>query len=595
MLIAVLALEANDPNPSTLVRLSPLFPYSHFYFSGGSVIVEAPSTKETTHKSVLVLIASFANVGNKVKGFFQSLGKKKPPSKPSLQDSQSETPMSGTPTEKSLSPTVALSASSSFRADDILRSKLSTEQNTVPSVFHSLPSKVPGEKEPPKLPDEKEPPVAMSPSLPQIRPPAFCPLVNLKHITPFEHSEKPLFRARQASEPPIRLDTKAARPPSPPSPTLPSDRQKKVSNAQSASSLTYNPLSAYSWDSWAKPVFVRGPGFIDTQAENGNGSENKQSQSSNSHPPAPPPILYYDPFLGQYVSTPAYHTVGRYSQGLSRHQRSKRQHRRHKSVGHYSTYNTSRSTSCLSTYAPEMGLERQYPLIEHRVGGVVQYQQPQPPPPRAMTPQRAVQLRQNYRNEDEMRLNKKVHLVSSGTDDTPIQLVDTLSPGRQSNNYDNIKIGNAELLESISPVYIPSTMEVSRPDPVPIKSPEDQIRYTSDVVRSLNRQAFKMGQRQSKEGVLSPRDHYLEVVNGSARPKEREKFVFPKSSLNGGEKRPGVMDLVKKYSQFEEDAYAPRMRNFRPAMDTTNNDRDSVEISSDASYNEPVTRKSHAR
>lgn len=537
-----------------------------------------------------------ANVGNKVKEFFQSLGKKKPPSQKSQQESQPEIPMSATPTEEPLSQPAALSASSSFRADDILRSKLSTEASTVPSVFHSLPPKVPGEKEPPKLPDDKELPAVMSPSLPQIRPPAFSPLVNLKHITPFEHSEKPLFRARQASEPPPRLDTKAARSPSPPSPTLRSDNQKTVPKAQSASSSTYNPFSAYSWDSWAKPVFVKGPGFIDTQGENGFGPENKQSQPSNSYPPAPPPILYYDPFLGQYVSTPGYHTVGRHSQGLCRHQRSRRQNQRHKSVGHYSTYGTSRSISCLPAYEPEMVSERQYPLNEPRIGDMVQYQRPESSLPRSMTPQRAVQLRQNYRSENEVRLNKKVHMISSGTDDTPIQLVDTMSPRRQSNNYDSLKSESAEMLESISPVYIPSTMEVSRPDSIPVKSPEDQIRYTSDVVRTLNRQAFKMGQRQSKEGVLSPRDHYLEVVNGPERPKEREKFAFPKSSLNGGEKRLGVMDLVKRYSQFEEDAHTPRTRNSKPVMDTTNNNnnRDSVEISSDVSYDGAVGRKSYA-
>ncbi|VDM16797.1 unnamed protein product [Hydatigera taeniaeformis] len=503
--------------------------------------------------------------------------------------------MPETPTEIPVSPTAALSASSSFRADEILRSKLSSEESRVSSVFHSLPPKIPGEKEPFKKFDEKEPSAALSPNLPQIRPPAFSPLVNLKHITPFEHNEKPLFRARQASEPPPKLDVKPTRSPSTPSPVSPPSQQKTVQKAQSVSSPTNNPFSAYSWDSWAKPVFVRGPGVLDSQTENGFASGGKMSQSSNSYPPAPPPILYYDPFLGQYVSTPGYHTVGRYSQGLGRRQRSKRHNQRHKSVGHYSTYEKTRSTSCLPTYAVESVSERQYPMTENRIGDVIQYQQATPHLMRSATPQMPVQLRQSYRNDNEMRVNKKVHMVSSGTDDTPIQLVDTLSPRRESINFNNIRSDNAELLESISPVYIPSTAEAARPDVSLVKPPDDQIRYTSDVVRSLNRQAFKMGQRQSKEGVLSPRDHYLEVVNGSARPKARENFGYSKVSLNGAEKRPGVMDLVKRYSQFEEDAYAPRARNSRPAMDNVNNMEDSVEILSDLSYNEAVGRKPYAR
>ncbi|EUB55291.1 hypothetical protein ECG_09229 [Echinococcus granulosus] len=494
--------------------------------------------------------------------------------------------MSGSPTETPLSAKVTLLSSSSFRADDILRSKLSTQENTVPPVFHSLP---------PKFPSDKEPPITMSPSLPQIRPPAFSPLVNIKHITPFEHNKKPLFRARQASEPPPTLDVKAARSPSPPSPVLSPSRQKPVPKAQSASSVVYNPLSSYSWDSWAKPVFVRGPGFLDTPAENGSVLENKQSQPQDPYPPAPPPILYYDPFLGQYVATPGYHTVGRYSQTLGRRQPSRRQHQQHRSVGHYSTCRTNRSTSCLSTYAPDSMSGRQYPLDEHLIGNVVPYQQAQAPIPRSATPQRTVPLRPNYRNESEMRLDKKTYLVSSGTDDIPIQLVDTLSPRKQSYNFNNIRSDNADPLESISQVYIPPTMVVSRPSTIPVKSSDDPIRYTSDVVRSLNRQTFKMGQRQSKEGALSPRDHYLEVVNGPSHPRVSEKYVFPNSSLNGGERRPGVMDLVKKYSQYEEAAYEPQMRNPRRVMDSRNNVEDFAAISSNMSYNEAMARKPYIR
>ncbi|KAM3184301.1 hypothetical protein ACTXT7_008614 [Hymenolepis weldensis] len=536
-----------------------------------------------------------SNVGDKVKGFFTSLDRRKSSASEQPQAS-SEAPMLHAAAEKEPivatvetapkseitnvapeeTPSVTVLSSDSFRADDILRSKLSTEESfPLPTLLQSLPS---------KLPPEKETPTTLKPpNLPQILPPAFSPVVSLKHITPFEHAEKPMFRARQSSAPPPRVESKTRRSPSPASQNTPPERlkkqeEKKISNSMSQS---YYPHSTYSWDSWERPQFHRVPGCLPFSdgvlLENRGMNGYPPSKNGNMEQPQPPPTLYYDSNTGQYIPGPDYRTLGRYATTGNRRHRSRRHHQNHRSVGNYSTYDHTRSASLISSRTPEPP----YPVMDQGYRGHVQLQQPimypyviQARPPIMPTSPRVQQTYQPMEESMHQTYNDRKHLVSSGTDDSPMQVVETIGgTPRRPNNIHSVNVApvNTAYVETIPPVFIPQTVvyrNIAQPPqpPAPVKlgQEEQPIRYTSDVVRSINRQAFKIGQKGVREGELSPRDHYLEVIsNGAPKPTMRERTEYPGGRLNdGGERRLSVKDLVKKFSiQSDDDVFVRNPRN----------------------------------
>ena len=465
----------------------------------------------------------------------------------------------------------AAATASSFRADDILRSKLSVDENLSHPGINSPP---------PKIDFEKETPASRPSYLPQIRPPAFSPVVNLKHITPFEHSEKPVFRSRLSSLPPPRASSKPARPNWSSPSALPVNQEKIPQQSRPSKTQVYNSPNIYSWDSWERPVFSRAPGCLSLQTLDRVLMNDHQLRSPSmppSQPVMPPPMLYYDPYSGQYLPVLDYTSKRRYSQSLGRrHPSRSHSHQSRKSVGMYSTYDRNRSSSSMFTYTPEPLIERHVtvtvqprPESQLQTGNSRQYLQP--------TPQTSTKLRQDYRYEDEMQMSPRRQLVSRGTDDTP---VDSFSPSIES----KINPVNGRVVEAITPVYIPPTMEVRRPENN-IKSPPENtpIRYTSDVVRSLNRQAFKMGRRNSSEG---PRDHYLQVINKSTHPVASEKTALSNGKLSSCEKRPSVADLVKKFQQplqQEEEVYTPQTNYYRAPVNSQLPIGDSIEISGDVS------------
>nr|CDS26979.1 expressed protein [Hymenolepis microstoma] len=530
-----------------------------------------------------------SNVGGKVKEFFTSLGRRKfSASEKSLEASmvqvtvEEENLVKTTPRTEITevtpeeTPSTNVLSSDSFRADDILRSKLSTEESfTLPPLLQSLA---------PKLPPEKGTPTTLkSPNFPQIIPPAFSPVVSLKHITPFEHAEKPMFRTRQSSAPPPRSDSTTRRSPSPPQ-NPPPERQKMHPHSMPI------PRSTYSWDSWERPQFQRVPGCLpfsgDSLPENREMNGYQPSKNGNIEQQPSLLTLYYDFSTGQYIPGPDYRTHGRYATiGGYRH-RSRRHHHNNRSVenysnrsvGNYSTYDHARSASLMSGHTPE----QVYPAVEQGSRGVIQFQQPtmysyvvQTPTFSMPTSPRDQQMYHPMVESMHHAYSGKKHLVSSGTDDTPIQVDETIErTPRRPAKLRSISVApvNATYVESSPPVFVPQTMvyrHISQPPPqplAPIKPDQEEhpIRYTSDVVRSINRQAFKIGQKGSIDGALSPRDHYLEVIsNGVSKPSMRETSECPKGRLNSeSESKPSVKDLVKKFSrQSADDVFVRNSRN----------------------------------
>ncbi|VDO06732.1 unnamed protein product [Rodentolepis nana] len=472
-------------------------------------------------------------------------------------------------------PSVNVLSSDSFRADDILRSKLSTDESlTLPALLQSLP---------PKLPPEKGTPTTLkSPNFPQIIPPAFSPVVSLKHITPFERAEKPMFRARRLSAPPPRLDSNARKSPSPPH-NAPPERQEKPDEKKHANSMSqsYHPFSTYSWDSWERPQFQRVPGclpFSDGALLENRGMNGYQPSKNGDIGQQRPPTLYYDYYTGQYIPGPDFQTHGRYATTGRYRRRSRKHHHNHRSVGNYSTYDHARSASLMSGHTPEQA----YPVMEQEFRGDIQLQQPLMHPhfvhtrPSIMPlSPRVQQIYQPMVESMHPAYSAKKQLVSSGTDDTPMQVVETIgrTPRRPSKIRPiNVAPVNTAYLESVPPIFVPQTMvyrHVSQPPsqtlaPIRQVQEEQPLRYTSDVVRSINRQAFKIGQKGSRDGALSPRDHYLEVIsNGVPKPTAREIPEYPKGRLNGGDERKiSVKDLVKKFSvQSDDDVFVRNSRN----------------------------------
>ncbi|VDD82808.1 unnamed protein product [Mesocestoides corti] len=489
-----------------------------------------------------------ANVGDRVKEFFQSFGKKK-------QQMSDET--------------------SNFRADELLRSKMSTDDaSLLPMV--SQPRQVPQEHESPGPTLQTNQPQLSS----QIRPPTFSPLVNLKHMTPFEHNERPQFRVRQSSAPPPRRQERESSSSPSPSPVIQSARQENIEKPRPlrVSQLFQQP-PAYSWDGWEQPAFVQVPVKYDGRPrlampqipskngrsatpdgvllENGRkpsyaGIQSRQGAQPSANigeesyyvPPLPPPLLYYDPYSGQYVAAPTipsgYDIVGRHAHTLNRRHRRKSHHHHkrsctpHMDIANYSTYNP---TKPFSTSVPPSEASFDYRSTLQT--------QPQATPEMQQQKVPAV-MSQNDRFEDEIRVTQKKRLISSGTTDTPSHRVETLNSKRNS------------VLTPITPVSIPQTM-FSNQNPnrlsAEILSPitdgnKNQTRYTSDVVRSMNRMIFKMGRKESAEGMLSPKDSYQESLNITTRSPQA-----PKVSSNGevqGARKLSVMELVKKYSQMGE-------------------------------------------